>query len=256
MNKIIYILLAIGLLSGAAGCGKSEDREVSTRTERRAIKSGNKLYKGGKFAEAATEYRKAIQDNPSSAEAAYNIGLTEVRRGQTAQSDSLKGQFAQAAAKSFGNVAQRANEKPMLASRSDYNMGNLAFGGEDYAQAIAMYKEALRLNPKDDAARLNLRIAQKKLQQQDQNQDQNQDKDKDQNKQDQENQKDQQNQNQNQDQNQDQQQQPPKEQEINQQTADQILQAMENKENEIRARVMKSNNGQEVGGSRSRSKRW
>lgn len=256
MKKIIYILLAIGLATGTAACSKGDEGETSTRTERRAIKSGNKLYKGGKFTEAATEYRKAIQDNPSSAEAAYNIGLTEVRRGQTAQSDSLRSQFAQAAVKSFGNVAQRAQEKPMLASRSDYNIGNMAFGGEDYAQAIAMYKEALRLNPKDDAARLNLRIAQKKLQQQqDQNQDQNQDKDKDQDKQDQQDQKDQQNQ-QNQDQQQDQQQQPPKEQEINPQTADQILKAMENKENEIRARVMKSNNGQEAGGGQSRSKRW
>ena len=42
-------------------------------------------------------------------------------------------------------------------------MGNMSFLAEDYQAAIDFYKQALRLNPADDKARKNLRLAQMKL---------------------------------------------------------------------------------------------
>lgn len=248
-TALIALLVASTLGIGACSCEREDEATASsTRSERRAIKEGNGKYKSGKYQEAAKLYREALSSNPGSAEAEYNMGLTEVRLGQSAQNDSLRTQFAQESAKKFANIARKSEEKREVAQKSDYNLGNLSFGAEQYAQAITMYKEALRLNPNDEDARRNLRIAQKKLQQ-NHNQDQNQDKNKDQDKEENQDQQDQQEQ-------QKQDQQPPKEQEINEQTADQILKAMENKENEIRARVMKQNNGEQSAGRDARSKRW
>lgn len=151
------------------------------------------------------------------------------------------------------SVAQAVKEKPMLAADALFNLGNIAFNSEDYGQAVEMYKSSLRVNPGDEKTRRNLRIAQKKLQN---NQDQNQDKDKDQDQdKDQDNKQDQnkdQQQDQQQNQQQDQQQQP----EINPQAAEQILNAMENKENQTRARVNKANNGEKSPGRNTNNKRW
>jgi len=161
-------------------------------------------------------------------------------------------------------VAARAKDKPGIASKANYNLGNLEFNRKDYAKAISYYKQALRINPDDDAARKNLRIAQKQLQNQDknkndrQNQDkQNQDKQdqedkQNQDKQDQEDKQDQQNQQDRQ--NNDRQQ--PKDKEISQQTASRILQAVDNKEAQTRAKVNRATKGDKSAGSGRSRKRW
>lgn len=223
------------------------------RKERRMVSEGNELYKDGHFLEAGEKYREALKIEPSSKEALYNLGLTYIRRANAAQSDSLRTQLAKAGAEAMQTVAQSAKEKPALAADALYNLGNIAFNSEDYANAVQMYKSSLRIRPEDENARRNLRIAQKKLKQNDQNQDKQ-----DQN----EDQKQDQQQDQNKDQQQDQneqdqqQQQQPKEQEINPQAAEQILNAMENKENQTRARVNKSNNGEKAVGRSKNNKRW
>ncbi|MDE6143284.1 MAG: tetratricopeptide repeat protein, partial [Muribaculaceae bacterium] len=155
-------------------------------------------------------------------------------------------------------VSKMGSERPQLAARANYNLGNVAFDSEDYENALNFYKQSLRLNPDDASAKRNLRITQLKLQDknkdkdQDKNQDKNQDQNKDQNKDQNQNKPQNQNQDQNQDNKQDKRQQP----DINQQTADQILKAMENKENQTRARVNAGNQGDKSsGGNRSR-KNW
>lgn len=227
---------------------------TTNRKERRMVTQGNELFKGGHYLEAGEKYQQALKLEPSSKEALYNLGLTYIRRAGEAQSDSLRQQLAKAGAEAMQNVAQAVKEKPNLAADAMYNLGNIAFNSEDYAQAVEMYKHSLRVRPEDDKTRRNLRIAQKKLQQNqdDQKKDQNKDKDKqDQDKQDQDQNKDQQ-----QNQDQQQQQQPPQQQEINPQAAEQILNAMENKENQTRARVNKANNGEKATGRNTTNKRW
>ena len=158
-------------------------------------------------------------------------------------------------------VASQAKEKPGLASKANYNLGNLEFNVKDYKKAIEYYKQALRIDPNDNSARKNLRIAQKQLQNQDQDkQDQNKDQNQDQQNQDKDQNKDQ-NQDQNKDQNQqnqnqDKQDQKQKENNISQQTANQILQAIDNKENQTRARVNRANKGDKSVGQGSARKKW
>ncbi len=160
-------------------------------------------------------------------------------------------------------VSKLGSQKPDLAAKANYNLGNVCFNSEGYPQALDYYKQALRLNPDDAAAKRNLRITQLKMQNQnqdkdknqDQNKDQNQDQNKDQNKDQNQNKDQDQNKDQNQDQqqNKNQQQQP---QDINQQTADQILKAMENKENQTRARVGNGSQGDKTKGQNRSRKNW
>ena len=233
----------------------------STKKERNAITAGNKLYNDGRSRAAIGKYEEALRENPNSAVGRYNLGLSQIRVG-TNPSDTTQAakDLAAKGCQALEQIAKMGSMKPRLASMANYNLGNVAFNSEDYSKALGYYKQALRLNPNDDKARRNLRITQLKIQDQD-NQDQDKDKEEDQ-KDKEQNQDQQQNQNQNQDQNQDKQdqqnnqQQQPKPQDINQQTADQILKAMENKENQTRARVATGNQGDKSKGRNRNNKNW
>lgn len=253
---IILTLLSVALAFGGNTYAQSE----STRKERNYITEGNKLYNDGRYRAAYLKYQQALKENPSSVVARYNLGLSQIRLGSNPSdtTQAAKDMLANGA-KAMEQVSQMGREKPMLASRANYNLGNIAFNSEDYANALNYYKQSLRLNPDDEAARRNLRITQLKLQNQnqDQNQDQDQNKDQDQNQdqnQDQQQNKDQ-NQDQNKDKNQDQNQQQ-NQPDINQQTADQILKAMENKENQTRARVTTGNQGDKSTDRNRSRKNW
>ncbi len=228
---------------------------TTNRQERRIVSQGNELFKGGHFLEAGEKYKQALKLEPDSKEALYNLGLTYIRRANEAQSDSLRQQLIKAGSEAMQSVAQAFKDKPSLAADAIFNLGNIAFNSQDFAGAVDMYKQSLRINPNDESTRRNLRIAQKKLQQNqdDQSKDKNDDQDKKKQEQDKQDQKQDQKQNQQQDQQQNQQ---PQQQEINPQAADQILNAMENKENQTRARVNKSNNGEKAVGRGKNTKRW
>lgn len=255
-------------------CSHDETALQSTKRERNAIKDGNKLYVDKRYAEAEVAYKKALEENPDNATAQFNLASSYLKqRGEdlTNKEDSL----IRTADAMLAKVAH--NEK--LAEPSFYDRGNIAYKAEDYASAIEMYKNALRRNPENNQARENLRLAQLKKQEQDQNQDQNQqnqdqqDQNQDQqdkNQNDQQNQQDQQNQDQNKDKQQndqnkqDQNQQDKKDQEQKQQqgglseaSAQQILKAMEDKENGTRQKVeLMKQNEEKRANRRTTDKPW
>lgn len=255
-------------------CSHDETAVQSTKRERNAIKEGNKLYVDKRYAEAEVAYKKALEENPDNATAQFNLASSYLKqRGEdlTNKEDSL----IRTADAMLAKVAQ--NEK--LAEPSFYDRGNIAYKAEDYASAIEMYKNALRRNPENNQARENLRLAQLKKQEQDQNKDQNQqnqdqqDQNQDQqdkNQNDQQNQQDQQNQDQNKDKQQndqnkqDQNQQDKKDQEQKQQqcglseaSAQQILKAMEDKENGTRQKVeLMKQNEEKRANRRTTDKPW
>lgn len=239
--RFVYILLGL-LLVGWSGDANAK----STRQERRLITEGNKQYLERKFVEAAGIYEEALKVNPGSTSARYNLGLSQIRQVTNPQDTTPKNkQLLDMARKNLIEVGQRSKTHPGIASKAYYNLGNLEFNSKEYGKAIDYYKQALRIDPNDDNARRNLRIAQKQQQKQDQ-QDQQQDQQNQQDKQDQQNQQQQQ-------QNQ---QQQPKEQQINQQTAERILQAMDNKENQTRSRVNRAKKGENSEAAGRSSKRW
>lgn len=259
--KSVFKIILVSLFVLPFCCNEIAAQKVeSNRKERNCITEGNKLYNDGRYRAAMQKYQEALKMNPSSAVGRYNLGLSQIRLGSNpSDTTAAAKEMLKNGCTSMEMVSKMGSQKPELASRANYNLGNVCFNSEDYKRALEYYKQALRLNPDDAAAKRNLRITQLKMQNdnQDQSQDKDQDKDqnKDENKDQEQNQN--QNQNQNQDQNKDQQQnQNQQQQDINQQTADQILKAMENKENQTRSRVGTGNQGDKSTGRNRSRKNW
>lgn len=166
---------------------ENKKEEIKTiRTERNYIRKGNEMYNAKRYADAEVEYRKALQENKDSEIGMYNLAAALIR--QAAPNDDpndKKSPISQA--RTLLNDLTSIGKNTSLMSKAFYNLGNMDFNKEDYGKSIEMYKSALRLNPNDEQARQNLRLAQKKQQQQQQqnkdnkDQDKQQDKDKQQN---------------------------------------------------------------------------
>ena len=179
-NRILPLIISLVALATMtlSGCGKSDEpaqpEAQSTKAERNLTREGNSLFADENYADAEIAYSKALQANPVSAPAAYNMGLAIAK--QAAEGDSTG--LAQRADSLFNHAAQLTHDKK-LKSMAYYNMGNLSYNAQQYERAIQAYQNALRNVPTDDDARYNLRMAQLKLkQQQQQNKDQNQNQDK------------------------------------------------------------------------------
>ena len=159
---------------------------------------GNKLYKEGKYGEAAQKYLDAQLESPKSNELNYNLGNA-----------NFKMKKYDKAVEYYQKALQTQDPKTEQSIR--YNLGNALFksgeqevnegkqeGLQKFTQAIESYKRALDLKTDDKDAKYNLEYVRRKLKemskrdeqkqqqqqkkQQDQ-QNQNQDKNKDQQKQ-------------------------------------------------------------------------
>ena len=134
------------------------------KAERDLIRKGNRMYNDSVYENAEVNYRKALEINPKSTVAMYNLANTLMQQNKL-----------QEAMEQFAGAAKVEKEKPNLA-QIYHNMGVIFQSQKDYAKAIEAYKESLRNNPKDDETRYNLALAQKLLkdQQQDQQNQENQ----------------------------------------------------------------------------------
>ena len=243
----IAIVLSLGIMAAA-----QDKAPKMTKQERICLRKGNKLYEKKRYAEAEVEYRKALQANPASEKARFNLATALMRQGSaTSQQDDGKNPMIQAEGM-LANLLTEAKDE-QLRGKVSYDLGNIAYGRQEYGKAVEFYKQALRCNPDDEHARHNLRLAQLKKQQQDknkdkkqdnkdQNKDQNQDQKKDQNKdqnqgQNQDQNKDKQNQDQSNQDKQDQQKQQQQQGGMSQQNAEQVLKAMQDRERATQQRI-------------------
>lgn len=217
---------------------------LSAQKERWDLRRGNRSYEKGDYQKAEVKYRGALEKDSLSWKARYNLANVVFRNQNPAAAEQ---EISRVLSDSTGTAIPVGD-----ASKAFHNLGNYSVSQKKWSEAVEAYKNSLRINPADMETKSNLAYAQKMLKnEQDKNKDQNQDKnqdknkdqdqnkdqDKDQNKDKKENddQKDDQNKDQNQDQNQDQKQnQPPK---ITPQAAQQMLQAIQNKENETQEKV-------------------
>lgn len=226
MLQKTYITLLFLLVASSA---------FAQKTERDYLRSGNKLYNDSLFIKAEIDYRKALEINPKSTDAMFNLG-----------NSLLMQQKAKEAMEQFESASKVEKDKDKLA-QIYHNMGVILQSSKQYPQCIEAYKESLRNNPKDDETRYNLALAQKLLKDQQQNQDQNQDKNQDKNqdqKQDQKDDKKDQNKNQQEQdkkdqQNQNQQQQQQNKDEMSKENAQQLLNAVMQDEKNVQDKVKK-----------------
>ncbi|MCK4679209.1 MAG: hypothetical protein KAT48_13830 [Bacteroidales bacterium] len=218
--------------------------------ERKHIRQGNKSFEENDYKKAEISYRKGLEKNAQSVPGIFNLGDAFYKQNNF-----------QGAIVAFDSVRSMESEKQRL-SETYYNLGNsllkfaidtIAMPSEELQElqskalpgSIEAYKNALRNNPGDTAAKYNLAYAQKLLKNQQQCQDQNQqDQDQNQDQQDQQeqkqedqeqqkekNQEQQEQQNQQQQESQQQQQQQQQQQkEISKEDAERMLEALKNDE--------------------------
>ena len=220
--------LATLLLIVAAAVPAFAQKDASTKILRNTIREGNEYYDKGNFAKALESYEVALQLDPSSQIATYNkaLALLNMAGEDTKGSENDPRQQAAQLLEQVGNACMASDST--LAEKAFYNLGNMAYNDQDYGKSIERYKQALRINPDNNRTRQNLRLAQLKKQEQDQN------KDKDKQDQQQQQQQEQQQPNTPDGARSDRPQQQQQQQQPMTQNAEQILQAMQNKENATR----------------------
>lgn len=222
MLQKTYITPLFLLVAGGSAFAQKSDRDY--------LRSGNKLYNDSLFVKAEVDYRKALEVNPKSTDAMFNLG-----------NSLLMQQKAKEAMEQFESASKVEKEKDKLA-QIYHNMGVILQASKQYPQCIEAYKESLRNNPKDNETRYNLALAQKLLkdqQQNQQNQNQNKDQKQDQKDEQKEQNKDQKNQDKkDQQQNQNQQQQQNKD-EMSKENAQQLLNAVMQDEKNVQDKVKK-----------------
>ena len=129
-------------------------------TDRQYIRQGNKQFRSGDYANAEVSYRKAIEKNAKNPQAAFNLG------------NALMAQKKDSAAVEQFHGAARLETNPLRKAQAYHNMGVICQTHKMYGEAIEAYKNALRLNPKDDETRYNLVLCKHQKQKQDQQQNQ------------------------------------------------------------------------------------
>ena len=195
----------------------------SQKKVRQELRKGNKEYKQEKYNEAEINYRKALEINARSTDAAYNLGNTLYKQSKFPE-----------AMEQYEAALSREKDRE-LAAANFHNIGNISMNTKEYQKSVEAYKKSLRLNPNDDETRYNLALAQKLLENQQQQQNQDKNKDKQDQKQDQQKQ-DQQKQDQKQDKK-DQQKQQQNPEQMQKENADQILNAMMQNEKDTQEKV-------------------
>ena len=159
MKKLLFILFLLPLSLFA-----QEDKVVLERDARKLVREGNELFNQLKFADAEVAYKKALDKNPSSEIANYNLG----------NAFSLQNRSKEAITQ-YELVAKMTKDK-FTRAEAMHNIGNSHYQDKEYQKAVDSYKYSLRANPKDDETRYNLALAQKMLKDQQQNQDKDKDK--------------------------------------------------------------------------------
>lgn len=213
MKKIILIIMVTVSFIG-----------LNAQNERKEIRKGNKEYNDSAFSKAELHFRKALEKNPNSDNANFNLGNSLYKQNQ----------FEPAITK-YETLTAKETDKNKLATYY-YNLGNTYFKSNKLDKCIEAYKQSLRLNPADNDTKHNLLLAKQMQQQQQQPQPQDQDKDcQDKN-------KDQKKQDQKQDQEQKQQDKQDKEkkkqdQDISKEDAERLLEAMEQDEKDVMKKV-------------------
>jgi tetratricopeptide (TPR) repeat protein len=142
-QSILFSILLFSVLSSSA------------QSDMTSIRKGNKAYLSKQFNEAIANYQKATTEDPANYKGWYNLGNALYEKGKPDDAVQAYDQAIQ--------NADSVNNK----EAAWYNKGVVLQNNKKLPDCIDAYKNALRLDPDDADARLNL---QKALQQQKQQQ--------------------------------------------------------------------------------------
>ena len=185
---------------------------VNGQTPGSDLRTGNELFRQGKYQEAADAFAQADTRAVPDLRAKYNRATALYRLNKPDE-----------AIKELDDLQSRSSD-PALRSKAAYNKGVILSGQQKLPESIEAYKAALRLDPADLQARENLQRALRELQQQ-----QKQEKPKEDEKKQQK---------------QEQQKQPQQQPKMNRQEAEQRLKLLEQKAREVQERLQQSKSRQ------------
>jgi len=206
--KAAMLVLAIltASLPAAAQSGNAE------------LRSGNRYYKKKQIDQSLRQYQSAVQKAPDNPTANYNLGNAQFR----------KNNYDEAGHSYDATIKNSANDKAMQ-EKGYYNKGVSMIRQKKLQESIDAWKEALKLDANDADARENLEKALMQQKQQQQQQQQNKNDQKKEQKEKKEEKKDQQQQ--------EQQQPKPQPSRLNKQQVEQLLKALEQKENDLQNKM-------------------
>lgn len=142
---------------------------LAAQDEREYIRKGNRLYEKSEFSGGEAMYRRAQNQENSTANAGFNLGDALYKQGKYSEA---AGEFDRAAA-DYEDTTRRAE--------SFYNLGNAMVKDKKYKESIEAYINSLKLKPDNMEAKYNLAYAQDQLKKQEE-QEKQQQQQKDQNK--------------------------------------------------------------------------
>lgn len=142
-KNVTFVLLAIFCCSTALA-----------QSDRQYIREGNRKFQAGNYLKAEVDYRKALEKNSRNPQAEFNLG------------NALLAQQKDSAAIVAYEQAAKIETNPRRKAMSYHNIGVICQGHRLFGEAIEAYKNALRLNPKDDETRYNLELCKRQLKQQ------------------------------------------------------------------------------------------
>ncbi|MDQ3190109.1 MAG: tetratricopeptide repeat protein [Bacteroidota bacterium] len=215
MKIVTYIICALLFSLNAAA-----------QKENKHIREGNNQYEKGEYSEAQTNYLKAIDENNTSFNGAFNLG-----------NSLYKQEKYEEAASQFKTLSQTAPDKEAKA-KAFHNLGNSLLKEQKFEESIDAYKNALRNNPSDNDTRYNLAYAMQQLKQQQEQEKENKEKEKKEDKKEEEKKDEKQDQKKEDQKKEEKEQQKPKDQ-MSKEEAQRLLEAMEREDKNVQEKLKK-----------------
>lgn len=157
----IFVMRTVLLAVLLVRCG---DAFAQDYRERSSIRSGNRAYEEQDYKGSEEKYRAALEKQPASYEAAFNLGDALYKQGRYEESSQV-----------FDSLSRSPLLSAEQMSRVYHNMGNALFAQQKLQETAESYKQSLRARPDDLETKYNLAYVQKLLEDQQQNQQNNQD---------------------------------------------------------------------------------
>lgn len=219
--KLKYILFILGFAYSLFGS------VTNAQEERRFVRRGVEKMEQEKYDEAETQFRKALEEKPTSFEAGYNLASSLFKQEKFEEAfKQLKG-------------SEPFTDDPKKMASLYHNIGNSLLHQQQIDPAIEAYKSSLKLNPTDDETRYNLIAAMKMKEEQDQDDQDDQQQEQQQEEQQQDQEQQQEEQEQQEQQQQQQQQEEERQQELDKENAQRLLNAIEQEEKELMEKLQK-----------------